>query len=100
MDDPGAAVTLAVETLARELGRPTAEITVVEIRPVTWPNSALGCPQPDLMYMQVITPGYRVLLIHAGQQYFMHTDRGHRAVRCPHGGILGETKGGAPTNRS
>jgi hemin uptake protein HemP len=35
-----------------------------------------------MMYMQVITPGYRVTLEHDGQHYTLHTDRGRRAVRC------------------
>ena len=40
-----------------------------------------------MMYLQVITPGYRVILEHDAQQYTMHTDQGYRAVRCDQPGL-------------
>ena len=88
MEEPREAVAVAVDTLARELGCAPAEITVAEARPVTWPNSALGCPRPGLMYTQVLTPGFQIRLVHGQQEYVLHTDRGHRAVRCPDSGIM------------
>ena len=88
MDEPQAAVAVAVETLARELGCAPEAIGVAEVRPITWPNAALGCPEPGRMYVQVLTPGYQIKLTHAGTEYIMHTDRGHHAVHCPDGGIL------------
>ena len=36
-----------------------------------------------MMYLQVLTPGYRIRLMHAGRQYMLHTDRGRQAVHCP-----------------
>ena len=44
MDQARDAVALAVETLARELGRDPTEIAVAEATPVDWPDSSLGCP--------------------------------------------------------
>jgi hypothetical protein len=41
-----------------------------------------------MMYMQMITPGYRVLLEHDGQRYQVHTDDGRRAVRCDGVGLV------------
>lgn len=35
----------------------------------TFPNSALGCPDPDLMYTQVLTPGYRIQVAAGGKTY-------------------------------
>ena len=83
MDEARDAIAAAVETLARELGVAPQQIGVAEVTPVTWPNSALGCPQPGMMYLQVLTPGYRIRLMHAGRQYMLHTDRGRLAVHCP-----------------
>ena len=80
MPDPDAAVEVAVATLARELGCEPSAIGVGEVKPVSWPDSALGCPKPGRMYMQVITPGYQIRLTYQGQEYVMHTDRGHHAV--------------------
>ncbi len=88
MHDPDAAVELAVATLARELSCQPSEIGVVEVKPVTWPDSALGCPKPGMMYTQVITPGYQIRLTRENDEYVMHTDRGHHAVRCPDSGIM------------
>jgi len=76
------AVRLALETLARELGCAIEQIEVREATAVTWRTSALGCPRHGLMYLQVLTPGYRVRLVHAGREYVLHTDRGRRAIRC------------------
>jgi hypothetical protein len=88
MDDPAAAVEVAIATLCRELGCQPAELVVDEVKPVTWPDSALGCPQPGRMYAQVLTPGYQIRLARQGESYVMHTDRGHRAVRCQDRGIM------------
>lgn len=68
--------------LARELGLAEDTITVVAAEPAEWRDSSLGCPQPDMNYMQVITPGYRFVLSAQGRQYEYHSDTGQRLVRC------------------
>ncbi len=84
MEDVAAAATaVARQTLAAELGCQPEALCVVGVEPVEWPDSALGCPEPGMMYMQVITPGFRVILEQAGQRYVLHTDQGRRAVHCP-----------------
>ncbi len=85
MDGSERAVALAVTTLANELGCAPDQIVVEETTSVTWRTSALGCPRPGMMYMQVLTPGFRVRLRYAGQEYVLHTDGGRRAVRCAAG---------------
>jgi hypothetical protein len=79
------AVALARESLANEIGCAPESITVAQIDDVEWSDSSLGCAQPGMMYMQVITPGYRIVLEQSGRRYTYHTDRGRRAVRCDHG---------------
>src|SRR3954464_13108617 len=76
------AVRVALETLAGGLGCEVEQVEGGETTPVTWPTSALGCPRHGHMYLQVLTPGYRVRLAHAGREYMLHTDRGRRAIRC------------------
>ncbi len=90
MEEPQAAVAAAVEMLAREVGCEPGEIDVADVTPVTWPDSSLGCPAPGMMYLQVLTPGYRIRLRHRGQEYLVHTDRGKHALRCADGGIMGD----------
>lgn len=73
---------LARQRLAAELGGEPDDITLVHVEAVEWPDSSLGCPQPGMFYLQVITLGYRLILEHNGTQYIYHTDRGRRVVRC------------------
>ena len=71
---PEPSATAAVTFLADELGISPDEITIRSFEPVDWPDTSLGCPQPGMMYAQVITPGYSFLLEVAGEQYELHTD--------------------------
>ena len=50
------------EDLAQRLSISLAQISFVEATEVEWSDSSLGCPQPDMAYLEVITPGYRILL--------------------------------------
>ncbi len=64
---------------------------MIEFEAVDWRDSSLGCPEPGKSYLQVITPGYRVVLQADGQTYEYHTNREDRAVLC---------KGGTPASQS
>jgi len=55
-------VSRAKADAAERRGVPVQEIGVISVTSVVWRDSSLGCPRPGGMYMQVITPGYRVLL--------------------------------------
>lgn len=79
MSAPGP-VAAAVQALAARLNVPESAITVVSWEPVDWPDTSLGCPEPGMMYAQVITPGYRVVLEVEGKTYEAHTDRGGQRV--------------------
>jgi hypothetical protein len=79
--DAEKAVALARADLARRL-KTEAAIAVESVEAVDWPSTALGCPQPGMMYAQVITPGYKVILVAGGQHYSYHTDQGTKAVLC------------------
>ncbi len=59
---PAALVDAARTELAARIGAAAAagaEIVVAES--VTWPDGSLGCPVPGEMYVQVLTPGYRLV---------------------------------------
>lgn len=68
--------------LAQRLSTGPDQISVVESEQVEWSDSSLGCPQPDMFYMQVITPGYRIVLDASGQQYEYHSNRDISFVFC------------------
>jgi hypothetical protein len=77
-----ALVELARQALAKELGIDITAIRLTQIEEVEWRDSSLGCPKPNMNYLQVITPGYRIVLEAQGQSYNYHTDMGKRVVRC------------------
>ena len=56
----------AADFLAGELGVAAADLEVVSATAITWPDASLGCPQPGMMYAQVLTPGYLVVIRDAG----------------------------------
>jgi hypothetical protein len=43
------------------------------VRAVEWRDGSLGCAQAGMMYPQVITPGYRIVLSADGVKYEYHT---------------------------
>jgi eukaryotic-like serine/threonine-protein kinase len=57
-------------------------IAVIEVEAVDWSDSSLGCPEPGQAYLQVITPGYRLVLTAAGEQHHYHTRDADRAIYC------------------
>lgn len=67
-------VDAAVEQAISELNVDPDAVEVISIESVEWSDTSLGCPQPDEMYAQVITPGYRVVLAVDGETYEVHTD--------------------------
>lgn len=67
-------VDLAIGDLAQRLGLSREEIRVALVEAVDWPDTSLGHPQPGMMYLQVITPGFRVVLEAAGKTFEYHTD--------------------------
>jgi hypothetical protein len=53
-----------------------AESAVVLTRAeqLTWPNGAIGCPEPGTMYTQALVPGFRVVAKTSAGELIYHTD--------------------------
>jgi hypothetical protein len=66
-------VAEAVADLAGRLGVDPREITVVSQEEVTWPDASLGCPEPGMLYAQVLTDGIRIVLESDGRRYDYHS---------------------------
>ncbi len=77
----------AREALADWLGISSEEIEIVEVEEVEWPDASLGCPQPGMVYAQVITPGLRVMMRVKDEVYEYHSGGGH-GVLCDREGHL------------
>jgi hypothetical protein len=75
-------VQLAIEDLAEQLSVGTAEIRLISVEAMEWSDASLGCPQPEMMYAQVITPGYKIVLEAQGEQYEYHTDAATNVILC------------------
>jgi len=84
--DPVAAdlAALAQRLLAEQLDLPVRRVEIVDVQAVVWPDTSLGCPQPDQMYAQVLVNGYRIVVKATGEEVIFHTDF-DRALRCPAG---------------
>lgn len=80
--EPPDPIEEAIEALSREIGVPPGTIALVEAMPVQWNDSSLGCPQPGMAYLQVITPGYLVTLSAGETTYRVHADLAGSAVVC------------------
>jgi len=76
------ALAAAITDLAQQTGLPEDQITPVSIEAAEWPDASLGCPEEGMMYAQVITPGFRIVLEAQGQQYEYHTDQNGNVVLC------------------
>ncbi len=70
--------------MAADLGMKPEAFTLLSAEAVDWPDTSLGCPQPDMMYAQVIVPGWRLVFSDAaGKHYEVHTDQnGKQYVIC------------------
>lgn len=80
--EKAAAVARARAHLAKALEIEPERLTVESATPATWPDAALGCPEKDRMYAQVVTSGYKVQLRADGKTHEVHV-AGSRAVICP-----------------
>ncbi len=75
-------VEAAVQDLLARVKLTATDVRIKNIEAVDWPDTSLGCPQPGMVYAQVITPGYKITLAAESRDYVYHTDR-QRVVYCP-----------------
>ena len=61
---------------------PENPIVVATAEEITWRDSALGCPRKDMQYMQVLTPGFRIVLEFEGATYAYHSGAGQDPFYC------------------
>lgn len=80
--DARAVFALSREDLAQRLGLPSKAISLVSVESLKWPDASLGCPRPGIVYAQVITPGFRIILKAAGKVYEYHADREQLVILC------------------
>jgi hypothetical protein len=78
---PPSVTKAAVTDAAARAGVDPAAVTVVSAESVTFPDGGLGCPEPGMMYTQVLTPGYRVVVEADGREYDYRASAKGEAIR-------------------
>lgn len=77
-----AAAAAVIADLSKQTGLPPDQINVDSVTAMEWSDASLGCPQEGMMYAQVITPGYLIMLSAQGQTYEYHTDQKTNVIQC------------------
>lgn len=72
---------LARRQLASRLGVAEGDVTPLVVRPTTWPDAGLGCPEPGRPHEGGETRGFLIELRAKGKTYRYHTDL-ERARLC------------------
>jgi len=76
-------VAAAREDLAGHLGLEIDSIEVAEARRVTWPDGAMGCPEPGMHYTMALVDGYLIRLIAGGKPFAYHAGHDGQPFLCP-----------------
>jgi hypothetical protein len=75
-------VAAALRDAATRLNVDPEQVQVNRLERHEWLDGSVGCPQPGMYYVQVMTPGYLVLIVGAGKQLEYHTDTQALAMFC------------------
>ena len=66
---PASIIDPVVAEIAQVAGVPPSEVVVTSAEAVTFPNGGLGCPEPGMMYTQVLVDGYKIVAEAAGTTF-------------------------------
>jgi len=81
------AAAAAQTYLAKHLGIDISAIKLVSFEYRDWPNGCLGISEPDVMCIEVITPGYRVIFDVEGKTYILRTNTSGSLVKLETQGL-------------
>jgi hypothetical protein len=77
----GSPQAIAAAVVAQQAGIPAEEVVIRSVEAVEFGDSSLGCPQPGMGYLQVITPGYKVIAEAADRSFDVRV-AGSRGLIC------------------
>ena len=75
-------VRSAIEDLAGRASISPADIKVVSVEEVVWPDTSLGCPQPGMRYSQVLQDGMRIILRVNNSDHHYHSGGSRAPFLC------------------
>jgi hypothetical protein len=82
---PEAMVAALVAEVADLSGLGEDQVTVIRAQRVMWSDASLGCPSGGVSYIQVLTPGYWVVLEAEGIEYDFRSADDGEFRRCDGG---------------
>jgi hypothetical protein len=65
---------LAIRRVSQQTGVSSDAVELVDVFPVEWQDSSLGCPQDGQAYSDVMIGGYRIVVSEGETSYLFHTD--------------------------
>ena len=75
-------VDQAVADLASRLKIDASKIDTVSAQAMSWPDGSLGCPQPGMVYTQVMVDGSLIQLSVNGMAYSYHSGGSRAPFLC------------------
>ena len=84
------AVRLAMLTLSQSLQLSETDMVVEKMTPVQWSDTSLGCPQPGMMYAQMISEGFKIIIKVDDKVFPVHTGNGRAVVCLPESKVSSE----------
>jgi len=78
-----AQVDWALQDAAQRTRLDTSQLRVALAEAVTWPDGALGCPEPGRQYAQVLVSGYRIRITAGSETLEYHGSVRGRTIYCP-----------------
>jgi hypothetical protein len=78
-----AQVDWALQDAAQRTRLDTAQLRVALAEAVTWPDGALGCPEPGRQYAQVLVSGYRIRITAGSETLEYHGSVRGQVMFCP-----------------
>ncbi len=89
---------LARASVAELLATDLDEVRLIEVTAKEFSDSSLGCPEPGMSYLQVITAGHQVLVEADGRRFDVRVSNGHARICRRHKPRPGNDDGRAATN--
>ena len=69
----------AKEDLAQRLNISVTQISLIKAKPVVWPDSSMGCPQPGMAYLQIPDDG-ALIILQVGDTSYEYHNGGNRGL--------------------
>jgi hypothetical protein len=85
---PADLIDQIIADLIQRTGAERQAISLVRSESTTWPDGALGCPEPGMSYLQVLTDGYWIVLAVGEENYDYRADTQGRFRLCTFAGSI------------